>query len=77
MRSRPSRPFRARRTVLAVPGSSDRFIAKSRELPVDAVFLDLEDAVAPAAKVEARARIAAALRQAAWRAGTVTVRVNA
>ena len=77
MRSRPSRPFRARRTVLAVPGSSDRFIAKSRELPVDAVFLDLEDAVAPEAKVEARARIAAALRQAAWRAGTVTVRVNA
>ncbi len=35
------RPSLSRRTVLAVPGSSDRFIAKSRGLAVDAVFLDL------------------------------------
>ncbi len=66
-----------RRTVLAVPGSSDRFIAKSRSLAVDAVFLDLEDAVAPGAKAEARGRIVAALRDpAGWRAPCVTVRVN-
>lgn len=66
----------ARRTVLAVPGSSDRFIAKSQTLDVDAVFLDLEDAVAPPAKVESRDRIVAALNAGSWQAPTVTVRVN-
>ncbi|MDR0990385.1 MAG: CoA ester lyase [Propionibacteriaceae bacterium] len=66
-----------RRTILAVPGSSDRFIAKARALPVDALFLDLEDAVAPAAKAEARQRIVAALKSDdGWQAGLVTVRVN-
>ena len=39
--------YRPRRTCLAVPGSSPRFLAKARGLPVDEVFLDLEDAVAP------------------------------
>lgn len=68
--------LRPRRTILAVPGSSDRFIEKSRTQPVDAVFLDLEDAVAPAAKVESRARIVAALKSGPWDAGLVTVRVN-
>lgn len=59
-----------------MPGSSDRFIEKSRTQPVDAVFLDLEDAVAPAAKVESRSRIVAALNAGSWDAGLVTVRVN-
>lgn len=68
--------YRARRTVLAVPGSSDRFIAKSRGLDVDALFLDLEDAVAPAVKQESRDRIVQALNGGSWRAGVVTVRVN-
>ncbi|MDR0416373.1 MAG: CoA ester lyase [Propionibacteriaceae bacterium] len=71
------RPVKPRRTILAVPGSSDRFIAKSRGLDVDGVFLDLEDAVAPAAKGAARARVAAALASGeGWRAGLVTVRVS-
>lgn len=66
-----------RRTILAVPGSSDRFIAKARTLGVDGLFLDLEDAVAPAVKVESRARIVAALNDpAGFAAGLVTVRVN-
>ncbi|MDR2895907.1 MAG: CoA ester lyase [Propionibacteriaceae bacterium] len=66
-----------RRTVLAVPGSSARFIDKSRQLPVDAVFLDLEDAVAPDAKVAARDKVLAALRdQRGWQAPAVTLRVN-
>lgn len=72
-------PIAPRRTVLAVPGSSDRFIAKSRTQPVDALFLDLEDAVAPDAKAEARGRIVRALTDAGadgWKAGAVTVRVN-
>ena len=63
--------------MLAVPGSSDRFIAKARGLRVDALFLDLEDAVAPAVKAESRARIVAALNDpAGFAAPTVTVRVN-
>jgi citrate lyase subunit beta / citryl-CoA lyase len=66
-----------RRTVLAVPGSSDRFIAKARGLAVDALFLDLEDAVAPAVKEQSRARIVAALNDpAGFAAQLVTVRVN-
>lgn len=70
------RPVRARRTVLAVPGSSERFIAKSQTLPVDAVFLDLEDAVAPSAKAAAREQVVTALNTGHWTAPTVTVRVN-
>jgi citrate lyase subunit beta/citryl-CoA lyase len=62
--------------VLAVPGSSDRFIAKARELPVDALFLDLEDAVAPAAKAESRKRIVEALGHGSFKAPLLTVRVN-
>lgn len=65
-----------RRTVLAVPGSSDRFIAKARGLEVDALFLDLEDAVAPAVKVESRARIVEALNTGSFAAPLLTVRVN-
>lgn len=64
-----------RRTILAVPGSSDRFLAKARGLEADAVFLDLEDAVAPAAKADARGRIVRALAEE-WSASIVTVRVN-
>lgn len=70
------RPIRARRTVLAVPGSSERFIAKSQTLPVDAVLLDLEDAVASSAKTAAREQVVAALNTGRWLAPTVTVRVN-
>ena len=66
-----------RRTILAVPGSSDRFIGKARSLGVDGIFLDLEDAVAPAVKVESRQRIVTALNDpAGFAAGLVTVRVN-
>lgn len=66
-----------RRTILAVPGSSDRFIGKARTLGVDGLFLDLEDAVAPAVKVESRRRIVdALLSEEGFAAGLVTVRVN-
>jgi citrate lyase subunit beta/citryl-CoA lyase len=54
--------YRPRRTCLAVPASNPRFLVKARELPVDELFLDLEDAVAPAAKEEARLAAVAALR---------------
>jgi len=66
-----------RRTILAVPGSSDRFIEKARTLAVDGLFLDLEDAVAPAVKVESRRRIVdALLAPSGFAAGLITVRVN-
>ncbi|PKQ31693.1 MAG: CoA ester lyase [Actinobacteria bacterium HGW-Actinobacteria-2] len=66
-----------RRTILAVPGSSDRFIEKARTLGVDGLFLDLEDAVAPAVKAESRQRIVEALNYGAgFAAPLVTVRVN-
>jgi citrate lyase subunit beta / citryl-CoA lyase len=67
---------RPRRTTLAVPGSNPRFLAKARELPVDEVFLDLEDAVAPAEKAAARGAVAAALRDGGWGGKVRAVRVN-
>jgi citrate lyase subunit beta / citryl-CoA lyase len=68
--------FRPRRTTLAVPGSSPRFLEKARDLPADEVFLDLEDAVAPAAKGDARALVVRALRAGGWGEKTMAVRVN-
>ncbi|TQN27839.1 citrate lyase subunit beta/citryl-CoA lyase [Haloactinospora alba] len=67
---------RARRSVLAVPGSNPRFVDKARELPVDTFFLDLEDAVAPAEKEAARDTVVAALTEGGWGDRTRTVRVN-
>jgi citrate lyase subunit beta/citryl-CoA lyase len=58
-----------------VPASSERFIAKARGLPADELFLDLEDAVAPSAKAQARANAVAALA-ADWGGKLVAVRVN-
>ena len=69
-------PFRPRRTCLAVPGSSPRFIAKARGLPVDEFFLDLEDAVVPAAKPDARQAVVAALNEGGWDGKTRAVRIN-
>jgi citrate lyase subunit beta/citryl-CoA lyase len=59
-----------------VPGSSPRFLAKARGLAVDEVFLDLEDAVAPAQKASARTAVAAALREGGWGGKVAAVRVN-
>ncbi|MFD7509837.1 HpcH/HpaI aldolase/citrate lyase family protein [Streptomyces sp. NPDC059853] len=70
------RPFRSRRSVLAVPGSNPRFLEKAQGLPADAVFLDLEDAVAPLAKERARHAVVEALNEGDWGAKTRVVRVN-
>jgi citrate lyase subunit beta/citryl-CoA lyase len=53
--------YRSRRSCLAVPGGSQRFLDKARGLAADEVFLDLEDAVGPAAKEAARRNVIAAL----------------
>ena len=68
--------YRPRRTCLAVPGSSPRFLEKARGLPVDEVFLDLEDAVAPGAKPAARAAVVAALNGGGWEGKLRAVRIN-
>ncbi|HET9900927.1 MAG TPA: CoA ester lyase [Actinomycetes bacterium] len=71
-----TRPLRARRSNLAVPGSSPRMLAKAPGLPADQVFLDLEDAVAPDAKESARDNVVAALNDGTWQGKTTAVRVN-
>jgi citrate lyase subunit beta / citryl-CoA lyase len=68
--------YRSRRSCLSVPGSSPRFLDKARSLNADQVLLDLEDSVAPDAKTEARAAVAAALEAGGWDGKTRTVRVN-
>lgn len=52
---------RPRRSLLYVPASNDRALARARELPVDGLLIDLEDGVAPAAKETARAAALAAI----------------
>ena len=65
------------RAHLFAPGSNERVLAKVFDAGADAVVLDLEDAVAPAAKADARRLVAAAL---AARAGhtrpRIAVRIN-
>ncbi|ANE44564.1 HpcH/HpaI aldolase/citrate lyase family protein [Deinococcus puniceus] len=63
------------RSVLYVPGDKSRAIEKARGLGADAVILDLEDAVAPEAKAQARENVRLALRAGGWRV-PVLVRVN-
>ncbi|HEU5109480.1 MAG TPA: CoA ester lyase [Micromonosporaceae bacterium] len=67
---------RPRRSCLAVPGSSPKMLDKARTLPADEVFLDLEDAVAPLAKPQARKNIVAALNEGDWGGRIRVVRVN-
>lgn len=68
---------RPRRSVLYMPGSNTRAMEKGRELPADGLILDLEDSVAPEAKVEARGLIAAALEEGGYGAREIGVRTNA
>lgn len=71
-----ARPLRSRRSNLAVPGSSPKMLDKARGLPADQVFMDLEDAVAPLAKPDARHTIVAALNEGGYEGKVRTVRVN-
>ncbi len=60
------RPKRIRRSELSTPGTSEKMITKAAASTADMVFLDLEDAVAPSAKVGARDTIVAGLNQLDW-----------
>ncbi|MEC8054845.1 MAG: aldolase/citrate lyase family protein, partial [Pseudomonadota bacterium] len=64
------------RSVLYMPGANARALEKARDLDADAVIMDLEDAVAPDAKVAARATVAAALAAGDYGPREVAVRVN-
>ena len=68
--------MRPRRSCLSVPGSSERMLAKARTLPADEVVIDLEDAVVPAQKDEAREATVVALAADGWQARSIAVRVN-
>jgi len=59
-----------------VPASNPRFTVKARELAVDEVFLDLEDAVAAAEKERSRTAVVQALRDGGWGSKIRAVRVN-
>ncbi|SON55758.1 Malyl-CoA lyase [Hartmannibacter diazotrophicus] len=69
---------RLQRSELACPGSNPSMIEKAANSAADFVFLDLEDAVAPNDKVQARKNIIEALNDIDWKAKgkTVSVRIN-
>jgi citrate lyase subunit beta / citryl-CoA lyase len=66
---------RPRRSVLYMPGSNPRALEKARELPADVLILDLEDAVAPEAKLQARDAVVKAI-QNGFGDREVLVRIN-
>jgi citrate lyase subunit beta/citryl-CoA lyase len=68
--------YQVRRTCLSVPGSSERFLAKARDLAADEVMLDLEDSVAPGEKDGARRNVVRALTAGGFGGKLVAVRIN-
>ena len=69
-------PARLNRTELAVPGSQPQLFEKAAMSAADVIFLDLEDAVAPDDKAQARKNIIEALNDVDWRGKTMSVRIN-
>ena len=65
-----------RRSVLYMPGANERALEKAKGIDADALILDLEDAVAPDAKAEARDRVCAAAASGDYGSKEVTIRVN-
>lgn len=69
--------IRPRRSVLYLPGSNERALEKATALDADALIVDLEDAVAPDAKVQARANACAAVQSGEYGHRELAIRVNA
>ena len=69
--------YRPRRSVLYLPASNARALEKAATLPADALILDLEDAVAPDAKADARAAACAAVASGGYGRRELTIRINA
>jgi len=68
--------FTPRRSVLYMPGANERALEKAKGLEADALILDLEDAVAPDAKADARDRVCAAVADGGYGRRELTIRVN-
>ncbi|HNA98995.1 MAG TPA: CoA ester lyase [Marmoricola sp.] len=68
--------FKPRRSVLYMPSSNQRALEKAKTIPCDALILDLEDAVAPDAKPEARLAAAQAAESGEYGRRELTIRVN-
>ncbi|MEY4952079.1 MAG: hypothetical protein RL299_503 [Pseudomonadota bacterium] len=69
--------IRPRRSVLYLPASNAKAVAKARTLAADVLVLDLEDAVAPENKPQARAAAVAAIAEGGFGRREVVIRVNA
>jgi citrate lyase subunit beta/citryl-CoA lyase len=69
--------IRPRRSVLYMPGANDRALEKAKSLPADAVILDLEDSVAPEAKVQARHRVCEVVKEGGYGRRELVIRTNA
>jgi citrate lyase subunit beta/citryl-CoA lyase len=68
---------RPRRSCLYMPGANAKALEKAKTLPADVLLLDLEDSVAPEAKADARAQVAAAVKGGGYGKREVIVRANA
>jgi citrate lyase subunit beta / citryl-CoA lyase len=68
---------RPRRSVLYMPGANTRALEKARGLPADGLIFDLEDAVAPDAKVQARENVLKALQEGGYGKREILLRINA
>jgi citrate lyase subunit beta/citryl-CoA lyase len=68
--------IRPRRSALYMPGANARALDKARTLPADILILDLEDAVAPDAKEQARAQVMAAVHEGGYGSRELVIRVN-
>lgn len=68
--------IRPRRSALYMPGANARALDKARSLPADVLILDLEDAVAPDAKEQARAQVMAAVHEGGYGSRELVIRVN-
>ena len=69
-------PARPRRSVLYMPGSNARALEKAKTLSADTLILDLEDAVAPDVKAEARAQVADVVSKGGYGKREIVIRVN-
>jgi len=68
--------IRPRRSALYMPGANARALDKARSLPADILILDLEDAVAPDAKEQARTQVMAAVHEGGYGSRELVIRVN-
>jgi citrate lyase subunit beta/citryl-CoA lyase len=67
---------RPRRSVLYMPGANERALEKAKTLPADSLILDLEDAVAPEAKIEARERVCGVVKAGGYGPRELVIRIN-